>query len=378
VDDRGNPVPNWKQPPGTRPNPDPAEIRLTSTSYPELYPDVSGRTVVWLDLRRNPTVSHVLYGSYPYADIYALDVDTMTQTPVVTDPLTYRDAPRIDGRKVVWPDTRFGQFDVFWQDLDSGVTADVGGSLADEYPADISGRRIAYSQWVTYNQQTGTNVYNIMTQQMLTNGSVGVHTFTDVQNDQWAWEWIEAVAAHGVSVGYRDSQNLPYYSPDAVVTRDQMAVYIARAHAGGDADVTNSPDAGFTDMTGPDEAWAVKYVNYCVHNSIVQGYTDPATQVKTYKPADPVNRGAMAVFVARAVAGGDGNVPDATAQDFSDVTPTGDWEWAYKYIEYCVAHGVVQGYIDPVTHVKTYRPGDPVNRGAMAVYVSRAFKYTPD
>ena len=42
--------------------------------------------------------------------------------------------------------------------------------------------------------------------------------------------------------------------------------------------------------------------------------------------------------------------------------------WAYKHVEYCAEHGVVQGYGDG-----WYYPGNVVTRDQMAVYVKRAF-----
>ena len=60
--------------------------------------------------------------------------------------------------------------------------------------------------------------------------------------------------------------------------------------------------------------------------------------------------------------------PAAGTQTFPDVTPS---YWAYKYIEYCHAQGVVNGYTDG-----TYQPGGEVTRDQMAVYVARGFKLT--
>jgi len=56
--------------------------------------------------------------------------------------------------------------------------------------------------------------------------------------------------------------------------------------------------------------------------------------------------------------------------------------WAYRYIEYCVEHGVVNGYEypDPDTPGETiylYEPLWPVTRDQMAVYVARAFGLSP-
>ena len=49
--------------------------------------------------------------------------------------------------------------------------------------------------------------------------------FLDVPAGYWAGKAIEACVSHGVVQGYPDG----FYRPIAAVTRDQMAVYIARA-----------------------------------------------------------------------------------------------------------------------------------------------------
>lgn len=179
--------------------------------------------------------------------------------------------------------------------------------------------------------------------------------FPDAPPDFWAFHEILNCVDAGVVQGYSPT----VYAPDNTVTRDQMAVYIARALAGGDASVPAGPGtATFNDV--PTDYWAFKYVEYCVANGIVQGY-DPVT----YLPENIVNRAQMAVFIARAIAGGDGSVPAGPGTaTFNDV-PT-DY-WAFRHVEYCKAQGVVQGY-DPVT----YLPENEVNRGQMAVFVSRA------
>jgi len=98
------------------------------------------------------------------------------------------------------------------------------------------------------------------------------------------------------------------------------------------------------------------------HHEVVQGY-----DATTYAPDLIVDRAQMAVYVARAVAGGDSLVPDGPpTATFNDV-PTG--YWAYKYVEYCKANGIVQGH-DAVT----YAPEVDVTRDQMAVYVQRAFQ----
>jgi hypothetical protein len=185
--------------------------------------------------------------------------------------------------------------------------------------------------------------------------------FPDVPTDHWAWCYIQGVSDAGIVSGYDDG----LYRPEQPVTRDQMAVYIARAIAGGDGNV---PDPGcstppFTDV--PCDQWARKYIQSCVSEQVVQGYEDG-----TYQPGAEVMRDQMAVYVARAMVApsGEAGLADyvpADPRNFPDVAST---FWAYKHVEYCVEHGVVQGYLDGY-----YYPGNVVTRDQMAVYVCRAF-----
>ena len=106
-------------------------------------------------------------------------------------------------------------------------------------------------------------------------------------------------------------------------------------------------------------------MEYAASHGIVVGYGDG-----TYQPTVTVDRGQMAVFVARSMVRplGDGGLvgytPPATPT-FSDVAT--DY-WAYAYVEYLTAQGTVSGYADA-----TYRPAVAVTRDQMAVYVQRAF-----
>jgi len=195
---------------------------------------------------------------------------------------------------------------------------------------------------------------------------VFVHTgdwpvFPDVPADHWAKAEIEACYAAGIVGGYGDGA----YHPSDVVTRDQMAVYIARALAGGEDNVPAGPaEATFDDV--PTDNWAYDHIEYCYDQNVVQGYT-----TTTYAPTAQVTRDQMAVYVARALVAPTGEaaladyVP-ADPRNFPDVAP--DF-WAYKHIEFCVENEVVQGYVDG-----SYHPADVVTRDQMAVYIARAFQ----
>jgi peroxiredoxin len=185
--------------------------------------------------------------------------------------------------------------------------------------------------------------------------------FLDVSSDHWAYDEIMACDAAAIVSGYPDGT----YHPELAVTRDQMAVYISRALAGGDDNVPEFTDVPtFPDVDGMH--WALKYVEYAVSQNVVGGYLDG-----TYHPEYQVTRDQMAVYVARALVAPDGEdgLADYTPADprnFPDVAST---FWSYKHVEYCVEHGVVAGYLDGL-----YHPEIVVTRGQMAVYVQRAFE----
>jgi len=180
--------------------------------------------------------------------------------------------------------------------------------------------------------------------------------FSDISQDFWAWKYILACRNAGIVGGYWDG-----YHPDEAVNRAQMPVYIARALAGGDANVPTGPATPtFTDV--PTDFWAYRYIEYAHAQNVVGGYWDG-----TYRPDLIVNRDAMAVFVARGMVAPVGDVaipPGPETPTFPDVSAD---HWAYRQIEYCHDHGVVGGYRDG------YHPDESVTRAQMTVYVQRAF-----
>ncbi len=185
--------------------------------------------------------------------------------------------------------------------------------------------------------------------------AISIARFSDIAPGSagaWASAYVNACAGRVPQIvgGYGGG----IYGPIITVTRDQMAVFMQRAmelplgvYAGEFSDVLS----GF---------WAASQIKSCVTAGIVGGFTDG-----TYRPLLVVTRDAMAVFVARGMAGGEVNVPSGPGvASFPDV-PTG--YWAYDHVEYAHAHNVVGGYPNG-----TYGPLIPVTRDQMAVFVYRA------
>ncbi len=221
--------------------------------------------------------------------------------------------------------------------------------------------------WVLWNLEIGvcggeydTSAELVFDDLVLTTGGI----FSDVPPSFWASGEIEACAQKGIVSGYSDGT----YQPGSRVTRDQMAVYIARALAGGDGNVPAFPNTpSFPDV--PTGHWALKYVEYAVDQGVVAGYEDGK-----YHPEYEVTRDQMAVYVARALVApsGEAGLADyvpANPRNFPDVP---DSFWSYKHVEYCVENGVVAGYEDGL-----YHPEIVVTRDQMAVYVARAFGLMP-
>jgi hypothetical protein len=187
----------------------------------------------------------------------------------------------------------------------------------------------------------------------------------------WHWAVDAIVACYDVSfvLGYVEEDgcggSVLVYRPKEVVTRNQMAVYISRGVAGGDAAVPPGPyPPTFSDV--PWGSWGYRHIEYAVTCNIVKGYED-----LKYHPFDPVTRDQMAVYIARAIVDptGDEGLVEYTPPEtlsFPDITAA---TWGYKHIEYLSGLGVVKGYED-----KKYHPEMQVTRDQMAAYIARAFK----
>ncbi len=192
--------------------------------------------------------------------------------------------------------------------------------------------------------------------------------FSDV--DCWFWAVNEIVGCYNADLvqGYREvnslGEDITNYHPERIITRDQMAVYIARALAGGDGSVPPPPfELHFSDLLW--SGWATKYIEYCYAQNVVQGYDDG-----TYRSDVPVNRAQMAVYIARSIVEprGEEGLADWTAPSHATFPDVDAAFWSYKHVEYCAANAVVKGFTDG-----KYHPELEVPRDQMAVYIYRAF-----
>ncbi len=121
-----------------------------------------------------------------------------------------------------------------------------------------------------------------------------VPTFADVPTTYWSYKHVEYLNEQNVVAGYADG----LYRPGNWVTRDQMAVYIARAIVDprgeeGLASYVPPADPTFPDV--PVDYWARRHIEFLHERGVVVGHPDGL-----YRPGWRVSRDQMAVYIARA------------------------------------------------------------------------------
>ena len=183
-------------------------------------------------------------------------------------------------------------------------------------------------------------------------------SFPDVPADHWAYPDIMACWTAYVVQGYPDG----LYRPELVVTRDQMAVFIARRipQPSREPDEPTFPDV-------PPDHWAYGSIEECAAESIVEGYPDGK-----YHPEWNVTRGQMAVFIARGLASprGEEGLADYEPPDSPTVHDVPRDYWCFRHVEFLAEYYIVEGYPGG-----TYQPAWLVTRDQIAVYIARAFIY---
>ena len=212
-------------------------------------------------------------------------------------------------------------------------------------------------------------------------------SFSDVPKTHVFYSFVERILHNGVTTGC----TLSTYCPEDNVFRLQMAAFLARAQAGGDANVPaagsaqgnpyNCASGGvslFTDVAPTDPF--CRHVHYIFGTGVTTGCV--TTPPRQYCPGDFVTRGQMALFVARGVAGSDAAVPltygpdPGTGRSYSCSPSTPDLHFTdvstsdifCRHVHYLWARNVISGFPDG-----TYGPALLVSRGAMAKFLANGF-----
>lgn len=118
-------------------------------------------------------------------------------------------------------------------------------------------------------------------------------TFADVPADSLFYTAIEWMADRGISTGTSQPMGKPLFKPSDPVSRQAMAIFLAR-YAG--ATLTPPTVQSFADV--PIAASSAAAIAWMATTGISTGTAQPSG-LPLYKPADPVSRQAMAAFLYR-------------------------------------------------------------------------------
>jgi hypothetical protein len=116
--------------------------------------------------------------------------------------------------------------------------------------------------------------------------------FSDVSADRWSCKYVKRLVEMGITSGVGEG----LFGPEGTVTREQMAAFLTRALDEVPADGYCGTEGPFTDV--PYSLWSCKYVKRLVELGITAGIGEGL-----YGPGNPLTRGQMAVFLARAFLG---------------------------------------------------------------------------
>ena len=201
---------------------------------------------------------------------------------------------------------------------------------------------------------------------------------------------IDCIAYYGITMGTSDTT----YSPLMSVTREHMALFLARLAGKVDIELVSDPaDAGFTDI-GDLSDKAQTAINQLVGAGIVKGTSDT-----TYSPGDSVRRDHMALLIQRLMDamdpfddGNDATAPfayipkqavavadDASTADMDETidvgTPFTDLgsvtKRAYDAITALWELGVASGISDTA-----YAPSALITRAAMADFMAGVLNHS--
>ncbi len=173
--------------------------------------------------------------------------------------------------------------------------------------------------------------------------------FADVPPGHPFHHQISWTAERGISTGWGTGAQRTF-RPDQHINRDAMAAFLHRLAGSPSA----TGDATFRDV-GPGMMFRQE-ISWLASTGITTGWADG-----TFRPLSTVNRDAMAAFLYRMA--GSPPHPTPTRAPFRDVPPSLQFS---KQISWLASTGISTGWPDD-----TFRPLQPVERGAMAAFLHR-------
>ena len=170
-------------------------------------------------------------------------------------------------------------------------------------------------------------------------------TFTDVTASHGFYGEIMFLLERGVI-----SESTKFGVNDNV-TREEVAVMVSKS-IGLEGGKTKTP---FKDV--PSTLASSGYIKSAVDAGVLSGYTDG-----TFRPKEIVNRGQMAIFLAKAF-----KLSTESNNNFKDMSSS---MASYSHVKKIVQANITTGYSD-----NTFRPNDTLTRGQISAFLARAMGY---
>ena len=205
-----------------------------------------------------------------------------------------------------------------------------------------------------FNSLAGASAGNFTIQPA--GSGVDYPTFLDVPTDYWAWQYIEAIYAAGITSGCGNGN----YCPTNNVTRAQMAIFLLRGIHGSYYTPPAATGTVFADV--PADYWAASWVEQLALEGITGGCGNG-----NYCPDAPITRAEMSIFLLRAKYGSAYVPPTATGTLFIDVPA--DY-WAVDWVEQLYNEGVARGCGNG-----NFCPDIQMTRDQMAVFLQKLFGF---
>ncbi len=171
-------------------------------------------------------------------------------------------------------------------------------------------------------------------------GRRGPGGFYDVDAGDYFGPAVAWLATTGITNGTAPGQ----FSPGALVTREQMAVFLWNMNS-----KPNAASYGFNDV--PVDGWSTPAIDWLAGTGITVG-----TRTGYYSPGQVVTRQEMAMFLWRMR-----GEPSAPTSNFRDVSRTSEFRPAISWL---VDAGVTSGWT-----ANTFAPDRPVDRAQMATFL---------
>ena len=201
--------------------------------------------------------------------------------------------------------------------------------------------------------------------------------FADLPSDQAQIDNINCIAHFGITKG----TSATTYSPDAAVTREQMALFLTRLAGRVGIEMASDPaDAGFTDIGDLSEK-SQNAINQLADLRIARG-----TTTTTFSPGDSVRRDHMALFIRRLMDKMEpvGNEDQAFGYTPNDVLETADRDVATPFSD---LGELTINAIDAITRLyelgvvtgaspTKYEPAAAITRATMADFMAAVMDHS--